>query len=87
VAGSVENWVKHGINFDQIQAIWGDVDALEVPAQVLDGEYRFMVIGKIKGKYWSAIITYRNNKIRIISARRSRKSEEVHYEENQNRDV
>jgi uncharacterized protein len=29
----------------------------------------------IEGKHWSGVITYRGDKVRIISARRSRKEE------------
>ena len=43
-------------------------------------EPRFLVIGKINNKHWSAITTYRNNKTRIISVRRSRKKEIEIYE-------
>ncbi|MDJ0900760.1 MAG: BrnT family toxin [Xenococcus sp. MO_188.B8] len=42
--------------------------------------HRFMVIGKIEGKYWSAIITYREENIRLISVRRSRDDEVKVYE-------
>ncbi|MHA2219837.1 MAG: BrnT family toxin, partial [Candidatus Hodarchaeales archaeon] len=40
----------------------------------------FLVIGKILGKHWSGVITYRDEKIRIISVRRSRKEEVLIYE-------
>jgi len=40
-------------------------------------ERRFLVIGTISQKHWSAIVTYRGKNIRIISVRRSR-IEEVH---------
>jgi len=43
-------------------------------------ESRFLVIGKISEKHWSGVITYRNEKIRIISVRRSRKEEIDIYE-------
>lgn len=36
------------------------------------GEPRFLVIGTIGEKHWSAVITYRNEKVRVISVRRSR---------------
>ena len=39
-------------------------------------ELRFLVIGLIRNEHWLGIITYRENNIRIISARRSR-SEEI----------
>jgi uncharacterized DUF497 family protein len=45
-------------------------------------EPRFLVIGKIKGKHWSAVITYRGGTIRTISARRSR-DEEIELYENE----
>ena len=40
----------------------------------------FMVIGQIAKKYWSAIVTYRNRNIRLISVRRSRDDEIEFYE-------
>ncbi len=43
-------------------------------------ESRFMVVGRVEGKYWSAIITYRGNNIRLISVRRSRDDEVRVYE-------
>ncbi len=39
-----------------------------------------MEIGMIEQKHWSAIITYRDDKIRIISVRRSRDEEIEIYE-------
>ena len=34
-----------------------------------------MVIGRIGAEHWSAVITYRGEKVRLISVRRSRKEE------------
>jgi uncharacterized DUF497 family protein len=73
------NKKKHGIDFAEAQALWNDPDRIEIPAKTIDEE-RFLIIGKISDKYWSAIITYRNEKIRIISVRRSRKEEIDIYE-------
>jgi uncharacterized DUF497 family protein len=73
------NRAKHGIDFDEAQALWDDETHLEIPARNLD-EPRFLVIGKIKGRHWSAVITYRDEKIRIISVRRSRDEEIKLYE-------
>lgn len=78
-AKSETNLAKHGINFLQAQALWDDVDALEIPARTED-EPRFLVIGKIDGKHWSAVVTYRGGRIRIISVRRSREVEVKLYE-------
>jgi len=73
------NKKKHGIDFYEAQALWDDSDLIEVPVKTSD-EPRCLVIGKISGKHWSAIITYRSDKIRIISVRRSRKEEIDIYE-------
>ncbi len=76
---SQSNKNKHGIDFEEAQAIWADQHLLEVQA-ISEDEARFLVIGKIGKKHWSAIITYRDNTIRIISVRRSRKAEVAIYE-------
>jgi uncharacterized DUF497 family protein len=70
---------KHGLNFVEAQRLWDDPDLLEVPARSSD-EARFLVIGQINAKHWSAIVTYRDGHIRIISVRRVRKEEVEHYE-------
>jgi uncharacterized DUF497 family protein len=76
---SQSNKIKHGIDFIEAQALWDDPNLIEIPAKIID-ELRFMIIGQIGRKYWSGIITYRENKIRIISVRRSRKEEIKIYE-------
>jgi len=73
------NKQKHGIDFIEAQALWDDPDLIEIPARTED-EPRFLVIGKIDKKYWSGVITYRTETIRIISARRSRSEEVEVYE-------
>ncbi len=73
------NKKKHGIDFIEAQALWNDPDRIEIPVQTID-EARFLLIGKISDHYWSTIITYREEKIRIISVRRSRKEEIEIYE-------
>jgi len=70
------NKEKHGIDFIEGQLLWEDSERVEVPAKT-DDEERFVVIGQIGVKHWSAVITYRNGKTRIISVRRSRR-EEIH---------
>jgi uncharacterized DUF497 family protein len=73
------NKQKHGIDFTKAQALWDDADLVEIPARTSD-EPRSVVIGKIGARYWSAVITYRDACIRIISVRRSRKEEVEIYE-------
>ena len=76
---SQANLHKHGIDFHDAQDLWQDQDLLEIQAKS-DDEPRYLVIGLIGDKHWSAVITYRGEKIRIISVRRSRKSEVELYE-------
>ena len=40
-----------------------------------EGEPRFLVVGRMAGKHWTAVITYRGTSTRIISVRRARKKE------------
>lgn len=78
-AKSDSNKKKHGMDFIDAQALWNDPDFIEIPVRTID-EARLLVIGKIWEKHWSAIITYRNEKVRIISVRRSREEEIEIYE-------
>jgi len=76
---SGSNKIKHGINFNEAQKLWDDPDLVEVPVRTSD-EPRFLVVAQISGTHWSAVITYRRDRIRIISVRRSRKEEVKIYE-------
>jgi uncharacterized DUF497 family protein len=71
---------KHGIDFVEAQALWLDPAFREGPVHQ-QSEPRYLVIGRIGGKHWSAVITYRNARVRIISVRRSRRREVLRYEE------
>jgi len=73
------NKEKHGINFVEAQALWNDPDLVEISVKTVD-EPRFMVIGRISNIYWSEIITYSGENIRIISVRHSRPEEVKIYE-------
>jgi uncharacterized DUF497 family protein len=77
---SKQNLAKHGIDFDAAQSLWNDPDLLEIPAKKAADEIRFLVIGTISKKHWSAVITYRGKNLRIISVRRSRIEEVNFYE-------
>jgi uncharacterized protein len=78
-AKSASNLEKHGIDFTAVQALWDDPMRVEIPARTVD-EPRWLVIGQIAGRHWSAVVTYREQRVRIISARRSRKEETALYE-------
>ena len=76
---SAANLQKHGIDFIGAQRLWEDPDLSEIPARTAD-EPRFLVIGRIDSKHWSAVITYRDGRTRVISVRRSRAEEVALYE-------
>ena len=54
---SAANHKKYGIDFLVAQALWNDPDLLEIRAKS-DDEPRFLVIGLIGRKHWSAVVTY-----------------------------
>jgi uncharacterized protein len=76
---SQANKSKHGIDFVEAQTLWLDEMFVEVPARTED-EPRFLVVGMISEKHWSAVITYRGEKVRLISVRRARVEEVAIYE-------
>ncbi len=73
------NQEEHGIDFFEAQELWNDTDLLEISAK-RSVELRYLVISKISQQHWSDVITYRENKIRIVSVRHSRKEEVFLYE-------
>lgn len=70
---------KHGIDFIEAQLLWHDPARVEIPA-CTDDEPRWLVIGRIGGKGYSAVITYREDRVRLIAVRRSRTEEVNLYE-------
>jgi len=76
---SRKNKAKHKIDFVEAQTLWRDPERIEIPATTED-EPRTIVIGKIRDRHWSAIITTRGEKTRIISVRRARRKEIAIYE-------
>ncbi len=78
-AKSASNKIKHGIDFNEAKALWDDYNRVEILINS-DGEQRYLTIGLINHKHWTAIITYRKQAIRLISVRRSRTDEVMIYE-------
>ena len=78
-AKSAANKVKHGIDFAEAKALWDDPWLLEAPART-DDEPRFLVIGRLHARHWTAICVRRGNNLRIISVRLARKQEIERYE-------
>lgn len=75
---SAANKAKHGIDFVEAQALWHDPDRLEIPARSV-GEPRAQVIGMIESRVWSAFVTSRDERVRVISVRRARDEEKARY--------
>ena len=77
---SKSNKLKHNIDFEEAQELWNDPYAFEISSSQSEDEERFLILGQIKSKNYTAIITYRNKNTRIISVRRSRDKEIKLYE-------
>ena len=73
------NQEKNGVSFSDARNLWAVGNRLlEIPV-IKEGEKRWVVIGEVGGKVWTAVITYRV-KIRIISFRLASKNERGLYE-------
>jgi len=70
---------KHGIDLNEAQLLWNDPDLIEGPA-ISVTEERWLAVGIIYRKHWTACFTYRGTRIRIIECRRARKEEKEVYE-------
>jgi uncharacterized DUF497 family protein len=75
---SRSNKEKHGIDFIYAQKLWCN-EFYNVVKLNYEPEDRYAVTAPIDGKLWTAIIAFRNDKIRIISVRRAHKNEEKRY--------
>lgn len=78
-AKSMSNLAKHGISFDDAKQLWGDPRVLIIEARQVT-EPRWVAVGQIDENHWSAVFTFRGERIRIISVRRSRTREIALYE-------
>ena len=78
-AKSAANAAKHGIDFEAARAIWDDRNRVETGGAFYGNEERSRVIGRIDGKIWTAIVTHRAERIRLISVRRARDNEALAY--------
>ncbi|MCQ1765783.1 BrnT family toxin [Neorhizobium galegae] len=78
---SAANKDKHGIDFVEAQALWTDEGRTVAPVRS-DTELRYILTGKIAEKHWTAVYTWRGDRLRIISVRRARDKEKQIYEDN-----
>jgi len=75
---SQSNAEKHGIDFEDARHLWTDPKRLIVEARS-DVEPRFAIVAELNGKLWTGVFTMREERIRIISVRRSRDGEKKGY--------
>jgi uncharacterized DUF497 family protein len=80
-AKSASKKAKHGLDFVEAQALWKG-DRIRISAKTVEGEARWALIGKIRWRHYTVIVTYRGAFVRIISARPSSKNEIEIYERN-----
>jgi len=78
-AKRLANILKHGIDFDDADLVFGNPH-LAGPARAVQDEARWMAVGMIEDVYVTAIFTRRGAAIRIISMRRARDAERRHHQ-------
>ncbi|MCG2786129.1 MAG: BrnT family toxin [Anaerolineae bacterium] len=73
------NVKKHGIDFSDVPEIF-DGDVVIIPDERFDyGENRFIAIGVLNSQVLVVAYTERGDNIRIISARKAMKNEQIYY--------
>jgi hypothetical protein len=73
------NVKKHGIDFIDIPEVF-DGDVVIIPDERFDyGETRFLLIGILKSQVIVVAYTERGENIRIISARKATKNEQIYF--------
>ena len=79
---AAENERKHGIRFSDTEPVFFDPNALTIEDDSARLEQRFITVGLDGfGRLLTVVYTYRDDDIRLISARFSTSSEEKIYEE------
>ncbi len=79
---ATSNLEKHGVNFADAVGVFEDEWALTIKEQYVAGEQRFVTLGMdFLGRVLVVVYTYRNDDIRLISARTATKKEIRAYEQ------
>jgi uncharacterized DUF497 family protein len=79
-AKAESNEAKHGVPFNFALRVFFDPQHVDFDvSREADGEARRKVVGMIHGRLYTVVFTQRSMRVRIISARRSNRSEEVRY--------
>ena len=79
-AKAISNLEKHGISFDEAIEVFLDPDYKEVEVRATSyGEVRYAIVGKIDDDFFVVVYTMRQDRIRIISARKAHRNERRKY--------
>jgi uncharacterized DUF497 family protein len=79
-AKALRNYVRHGVTFEIARRAFRDPSMVEILDDREDyGEERYLLIGMADGQLLSVIYTERNQRFRLISARRANRDEQDHY--------
>ena len=74
------NLADRGIDFMDVRPIFGDLEAIdEIDDREDYGEERTLRLGLVNGRVLAVCYTERGDRIRIISARKAEKREQVRY--------
>ena len=74
------NYNRHGVTFEIARKAFRDPFMVEILDSREDyGEERYLLIGLADGQLLSIIYTMRNQRFRLISARRANRDEQDHY--------
>jgi uncharacterized DUF497 family protein len=72
---SAGNKAKHGLSLASASALWAG-PVVVLPSKY-PGELRHLAIGLIDGRHWTVVYAPRGDRLRLISARRSRNNEKA----------
>lgn len=64
------NWERHGIDFEDAQALWEEHHVV-IAAKTVAGEVRYALVAMLEGDCWAAFFTMRGEVVRLISCHRA----------------
>jgi hypothetical protein len=76
---NARNLEKHGIDFVKAKDVFADPNSVTFRSGVRHSEERYLTIGIVDDRLITVVFTIRNDRTRIISARRARKKEREVY--------
>ena len=78
------NLRKHGVSFEDARHVFADVFSIEwLDSRTNYGEDRTIIVGMAQGRHLTVVYTERDDRIRIVSARKATKRECDDYYQNQ----